>query len=545
MARPLAKICDINDNKELWKVSIRVHHKWKVVSNGREHFEMIFVDVSGGDIHIVVPAPHISLFDEKMALYHSYTVSNFKVQPNVAAFRPSSHKFLLKFTTGTTVTNVNKNEIPAKPLVFTKFTDIITGNFNKDVLIDIIGMVESIGYSLTISSARKQQINMMLRDNGDNTINCTLWESYAEQFLKFNQERGDDSGPMFVMLQYAKVKEQGKFPLSVTNTFNVTLLGLNIDLPPMKQVMESMPKESMITLSGQITFCVIVDETKMLVVSPYGWYKIEIQVTHAGNSCNFLFWDRECELLLGLSASQLRHTMIKAGIHDPLEFPLALDQMLDRKMAFKIKWQPQWKNASVVMLLKNDPFVKELSDQLDTAEESVDEVKGIALSEPDFVVDALSNSEDDYSSSNTSDSDDDIEQQPLSDSNIQEYSDIGDQIWECTYCHAHMWLHERSRKTKKGHVPTFHRCCQGGKIVLPLLEEPPPLLQHLLYNKTSSDSKNYRNNIRTYNSMFSFTSPGMKFDTKYSKTGGPPTLKLHGQTCHRIGTLLPETGQHP
>ncbi|XP_058725712.1 uncharacterized protein LOC131597007 [Vicia villosa] len=151
-----------------------------------------------------------------------------------------------------------------------------------------------------------------------------------------------------------------------------------------------------------ITFCTTVGETKMLVASPYGWYyrgchacsciargdrvsfeceaghfteakifryKIEIEVTHAGNSCNFLFWDRECELLLGLSASQLRHTMIKAGIHDPLEFPLALDQMLDCKMALKVKWQPRWKNASVVMLLKNDPFVKELADQFDTDED--------------------------------------------------------------------------------------------------------------------------------------------------------------------------------
>ncbi|XP_058733985.1 uncharacterized protein LOC131605671 [Vicia villosa] len=216
MARPLAKICDINDSKELWKVS-------------------------GGDIHVVVPAPHVSLFSEKMVLDHSYTVSNFKVQANVAAFRPSSHKFMLKFTAGTTVTDDNNAEIPPKPLVFTKFTDIINGNFNKDMLIDVIGMVESIGYSQTTSGARKQQINMMLRDGGETTINCTLWESYAEQFMKFKQEREDDSGPIFVMIQYAKVKEQGKFPLSVTNTFNVTVLGLNTDLLPMKEFIERIP----------------------------------------------------------------------------------------------------------------------------------------------------------------------------------------------------------------------------------------------------------------------------------------------------------------
>ncbi|XP_058783028.1 uncharacterized protein LOC131657676 [Vicia villosa] len=245
-----------------------------------------------------------------MVLDHSYTVSNFKVQANVAAFRPSSHKFMLKFTAGTTVTDDNNAEIPPKPLVFTKFTDIINGNFNKDVLIDVIGMVESIGYSQTTSGARKQQINMMLRDGGENTINCTLWESYAEQFMKFKQERGDDSGPIFVMIQYAKVKEQSKFPLSVTNTFNVTVLGLNTDLLPMKEFIESFPKDSMITLSGQegsnsqlsaqnsenqqmtpvqkllskavvmpigdiiklrtITFSATVGETKMLVASPYG-----------------------------------------------------------------------------------------------------------------------------------------------------------------------------------------------------------------------------------------------------------------------------------
>ncbi|XP_058782402.1 uncharacterized protein LOC131656821 [Vicia villosa] len=45
--------------------------------------------------------------------------------------------------------------------------------------------------------------------------------------------------------------------------------------------------------------------------------------------------------------------------------------------------------------------------------------------------------------------------------------------------------------------------------------------------------------------MFSFTSPGMKFDTTQSTGEGLPTLRLHGQTCHRIGSLLPEEGKSP
>lgn len=35
-----------------------------------------------------------------------------------------------------------------------------------------------------------------------------------------------------------------------------------------------------------------------------------------------------------------------------------------------------------------------------------------------------------------------------------------------------------------------------------------------------------------HNTMFSFTSHGNKFDTSNSKGEDPPTLRLHGQTCH-------------
>ncbi|XP_058773719.1 uncharacterized protein LOC131647920 [Vicia villosa] len=100
-------------------------------------------------------------------------------------------------------------------------------------------------------------------------------------------------------------------------------------------------------------------------------YKIEIEVTHGGQSCNFVFWNRECEMLLGLSASQLRNTMIQAGITDPLDFPLALDQLLKLEMAMKVKWHPRWKNCSVVMIIKNDPIIQQLKEKWGTDEEPI------------------------------------------------------------------------------------------------------------------------------------------------------------------------------
>ena len=69
-------------------------------------------------------------------LGHTYTIANFKVHPSVSAFRPSTHKFMLKLTGDMPVGDDNKHEIPAKSPVFTGFSDIISDNYNKDVLID-------------------------------------------------------------------------------------------------------------------------------------------------------------------------------------------------------------------------------------------------------------------------------------------------------------------------------------------------------------------------------------------------------------------------
>jgi len=45
--------------------------------------------------------------------------------------------------------------------------------------------------------------------------------------------------------------------------------------------------------------------------------------------------------------------------------------------------------------------------------------------------------------------------------------------------------------------------------------------------------------------MFRFTSPGAKIDNKYNNGRGPPNLRVHGQSCHRICSFLPPLGKQP
>jgi len=45
--------------------------------------------------------------------------------------------------------------------------------------------------------------------------------------------------------------------------------------------------------------------------------------------------------------------------------------------------------------------------------------------------------------------------------------------------------------------------------------------------------------------MFTFTSAGIKLDKTINNSGRPPTIRIQGQPCHRIGSLLLMPGKKP
>jgi hypothetical protein len=100
----------------------------------------------------------------------------------------------------------------------------------------------------------------------------------------------------------------------------------------------------------------------------------------------------------------------------------------------------------------------------------------------------------------------------------------------CQFCGAHRFPREELN------------CCHNGKVLLPPLPEYPPEFEQLL---TSNDeqSRNFRENIRQYNSSVSFASFGAKTATPPGR--GPYTFRLHGQIYHRAGCLHPADNAAP
>lgn len=100
---------------------------------------------------------------------------------------------------------------------------------------------------------------------------------------------------------------------------------------------------------------------------------------------------------------------------------------------------------------------------------------------------------------------------------------------------------------KQCHVvcPKYTLFCGNGKVDLSFLKHPSDMLSHLLFDRDSPGSKNFQSQIRVYNMMFEFTSPIAKLDNKFNNGCGPPTIRIQGQSFHRIGSLLPSEDQPP
>ena len=62
---------------------------------------------------------------------------------------------------------------------------------------------------------------------------------------------------------------------------------------------------------------------------------------------------------------------------------------------------------------------------------------------------------------------------------------------------------------------------------------------------TNYDPKNkhFKDNIRSYNSMFCYTSVGGKIETSINDGSATPQFILSGQKFHRIRNLIPSKGK--
>ncbi|CAG8786451.1 11589_t:CDS:2, partial [Acaulospora morrowiae] len=107
----------------------------------------------------------------------------------------------------------------------------------------------------------------------------------------------------------------------------------------------------------------------------------------------------------------------------------------------------------------------------------------------------------------------------------------------CRNCGASMWSEERKTNSSRT-SPIFTNCCVQGKVLLPALLDPPPIL-HALLTGIDTKARDFCRKIRSYNSALAFTSMGAKINDRVTGTGGVYTFQIHEEMYHNIGSLLP------
>jgi hypothetical protein len=140
--------------------------------------------------------------------------------------------------------------------------------------------------------------------------------------------------------------------------------------------------------------------------------------------------------------------------------------------------------------------------------------------------------------------------------NFYQQLNLGHMSYKCNHCGALHWLEERIAKSSKA-KPKFGRCCNHGKVLLPLLIRPPRYLELLLgscqdilghpfqFSDVQQERcRHFHKHIRMYNAAFAFVSLGCQRDEQVSNQGGPPVFKIRGMLSHNHGALLPEVHFH-
>ncbi|CAF5057515.1 unnamed protein product, partial [Rotaria sp. Silwood1] len=103
----------------------------------------------------------------------------------------------------------------------------------------------------------------------------------------------------------------------------------------------------------------------------------------------------------------------------------------------------------------------------------------------------------------------------------------------CQHCNA---LHFKEECTSDTH-DEFKQCCHYGSVQLVDLPPYPDEIKALLQG-TVLESRNFRENIRSYNSALAFASMGAQIDLPQGFV--PYCFRIHGQIYHRIGPLHPD-----
>ncbi|KAI5406404.1 hypothetical protein KIW84_052940 [Lathyrus oleraceus] len=327
---------------------------WSVVNNkGIEHLEMIVMHSLGDRIQVLIRHDHLLKWKEVIKENMTCIINNGSVYNNDFQWKVCDHSKKIVFLDGTTMKAIELQNIPPKGYFFKDFSEILQGKCKTDRL--EVSNAWS-GSKLLINEdipeiqdfMSKLPTNEQKEKPTQSAKSLSNW-SGGSQYSSI--ERFVHNAKCMSLSQFCKIKHETlcvtvattlKFAVSKYGWFYYGCTRCSSKAPN--------PEKAYECSCGQ------------KVEQPIPRYKIEIYVSNGESKYRFVFWDSECAAILGMTAEFMHNSMVENGEDDPMVYPDELEMLLNKKMAFRVKVQPTFSQASVWKLCDDEAFVKEIEN---------------------------------------------------------------------------------------------------------------------------------------------------------------------------------------
>ncbi|KAF1892502.1 hypothetical protein Lal_00010968 [Lupinus albus] len=229
-----------------------------------------------------------------------------------------------------------------------------------------------------------------------NNISCTLWGQFASQLLKY--ERDHKFGPIVVILALAKIREaKGGYPITIQNTMYGSKIFINDNniqeiqvftkslgsRKPYESYNQRISNTFSSSLGGLKTIVKTISELIQLdhefVCVTYGtieklfangWYYDGCpQCNRKADAIRIPFNCPGCgkffkEVLIKQPAVDLKELMLSEGELNPMSIPQAVDDLVTKSLAFKVKVYPTYKRCSVIQVSEDSQLIESLLDRI-------------------------------------------------------------------------------------------------------------------------------------------------------------------------------------
>ncbi|XP_058765056.1 replication protein A 70 kDa DNA-binding subunit C-like [Vicia villosa] len=395
-----------------------------VNSKGAEHLEMVIMDAAGDRIQVLIRADHTHKWKPRIQENMTCIINNGTVFDNDFQWKLCDHSKKFVFLGGTTMKHMDVQNIPPRKYYFKDFSEINGGNCQLNRLEDIIGVVHEINNMQSNTPGKKTFVAFSLKDLSGNIVSCTLWESYGSKFLDYYNDPNNSGAIVVILthamikesqvsnawsgskllinedipeisefLSKLPANEQNQKPSQFAKSMSLWSGGSQFTtLEKFVHKAKCIPL-SELTKIKQDMLCVTIGTTVKFYVSKHGWfyygctkcsvkatdlnnpykcvcgenvnkpiprYKVDIYVYDGESKFRFVFWDADCEHIIGQSADSMHKSMLENGEDDPMVYPDELDILLEKKMALRAKVQPTFEQASVWKLSYDEEFVNQI-----------------------------------------------------------------------------------------------------------------------------------------------------------------------------------------